>query len=440
MSFMFWFWSAMLVLAALAMLLWPLLGRPREGGIARQTALLREQMDALKAAHAAGLLEDVAFARRKEVLSAAALALVDSPAATEAKPRPHSAVAAALVLLVSLPLATAWLYQRIGTPHAVAFDTVPRAAGAASTGMAASGQGPAAQAAPDLAAAAANLAERLRSAPNDGEGWLLLGRTYRAIQRFGEAEQAFRRASELLPEHPDLLAEWAEARGLAVEPRSLLGGPEGLLDRALELDPEHQRALWLKGFARSQAEDRDGATRHWQRLLELLEPGSPVDAAVREQLARLGVAVGSGAAQSASGGGPAPAETGAAPAASAPTPPAESQAAGGIRVAIDIDPALRARLSGSEVLFVFARAEAGPPMPLAIQRLPARDFPLRLRLDESMGMVEGMSLSQFERVIVGARISASGNAQASPGDFEALSPAFDWRQDGAVELKIDRVR
>ena len=107
---------------------------------------------------------------------------------------------------------------------------------------------------------------------------------------------------------------------------------------------------------------------------------------------------------------------------------------------MSIAPEVAAQISENDVLFVFARAEAGPPAPLAIQRRSAGELPLTLRLDESMGMIAGMSLAQFPKVIIGARISKSGNAQAQPGDIEGLSAALDWRAAGKVDIVISKVR
>ncbi len=276
----------------------------------------------------------------------------------------------------------------------------------------------------------------MRANPEDGEGWALLGRTYRAIDQFAPARAAFEEALKRLPESADLLAESAEALGLASEPRSLVGEPEKRLDRALALDPENQRALWLKGFARKQAGDAAGAETLWQHVLSQVDPANPVNAELVGQINEVRAAQGKPALDT-----PAPvaaAETPTAPAApeTSAAPPATGA---GITVRVDLAPALAPKLTPGAVLFVYARAESGPPMPLAIQRLPATGFPLEVKLDASMGMLPSMSLAQFERVVVGARISFSGNAQAQTGDLETLSAGMEWRKAGTVELVIDKV-
>lgn len=422
----FWMLAALAVLAALATLLWPMLRAPRSGAVAAQTALLREQLDALKSAHAAGLIDDASFNTRQQALSAAALALIDAP--SEARPALSGAAKITIALVVlALPIATLLLYERIGTPNAMAFS-------GPGPGATQTESGPAATNAPALTQAAETLAAKLRDNPNDGEGWVLLARTHRATENFAEAAKAYERALALVPENADLLAEAAESKGLSSEPRTLQGEPLQLIERALELEPENQNALFLKGLALAQADDPAGAEVTWDKLIGLMEPGSPAHSAVVEQLnivrARLGKDPLAPAA--------------AAPMAAEPAPPATPPAAGGeaagIEVSVRLAPELAAQVSPDNVLYVFARAEQGPPAPLAIQRLVAGVLPITIKLDETMGMVQGMSLAQFPRVVIGARISKSGNAAPQPGDLEGLSAALDWRAAGKVEVVIDRVR
>jgi cytochrome c-type biogenesis protein CcmH len=90
------------------------------------------------------------------------------------------------------------------------------------------------------------------------------------------------------------------------------------------------------------------------------------------------------------------------------------------------------------VLFVFARAAQGPRAPLAIQRLSAASLPTSVLLDQSMGMIEGMNLGAFPEVVVGARVSASGNATPQAGDLEGLTDPVAVSV-GRARVVIDRI-
>ena len=78
-------------------------------------------------------------------------------------------------------------------------------------------------------------------------------------------------------------------------------------------------------------------------------------------------------------------------------------------------------------------------MPLAIQRLPATQLPVTVTLDDSTSMMPAMKLSLIPQVVVGARISKSGQATPQPGDFEALSEPLANTRAEPIELTIERV-
>jgi cytochrome c-type biogenesis protein CcmH len=84
-------------------------------------------------------------------------------------------------------------------------------------------------------------------------------------------------------------------------------------------------------------------------------------------------------------------------------------------------------------VFIFARATEGPRMPLAILRKQVKDLPLSFTLDDSMAMTPAAKLSSAQRVVVGARVSARGDATPQPGDLQGFSAPV---APGASGLKI----
>lgn len=388
----FWICAALMLLAAMAFLLRPLVGTR---GDARREALLR--------AHRSGALDADELAAKL-----AALGPDTHP------PTPRTAVAAVVLLL---PLLAVFSYRLIGEPRAL--DPAQIAAPATTSA------GDAAQA-PDMDSAVASLAERLQTNPDDLDGWVLLGRAYKAMERFEPAREAFANARRLAPDDAEIMIEYAESLVLASDTRRFEGEALDLLRQALERQPASQRGLWLLGVSHYQKDDFAGAVAAWDRLIAVMPADAPARAALLER-----------AAEARTRGG-LPAATPSPPATAADTaPPAAGSAR--LTVQVDIAPALKAKLAPDDVLFVFARAASGPRMPLAIQRLPASALPTTITLDDSTSMMPSMTLSSQPQVVVGARISKTGDAIAKPGDFETLSAPLPNTQAAPVVLVIDTV-
>jgi cytochrome c-type biogenesis protein CcmH len=130
-----------------------------------------------------------------------------------------------------------------------------------------------------------------------------------------------------------------------------------------------------------------------------------------------------------------PASDNAAECAEPPVAPGDSTR---IVVKVSLDPRLKAKVLPGDTLFVFAKAADGPPMPLAIARLTAAQLPTSVTLTDAMSMMPNMTLSKFPQVVLGARISKSGNAVAQSGDFQTLSAAVSNSGTEPIRLTIDR--
>jgi cytochrome c-type biogenesis protein CcmH len=117
------------------------------------------------------------------------------------------------------------------------------------------------------------LQKRAQANPADPSAWAALARHYYRAGRFTDALPAFEKAAVLTPKDAQLLADYADTLA-TVEGKRLTGKPAELIQRALALDPDNIKALWLAGTAAFQSQDYDGAIRHWQRLKGLLPEGS----------------------------------------------------------------------------------------------------------------------------------------------------------------------
>jgi len=275
-----------------------------------------------------------------------------------------------------------------------------------------------------IAAMVDALAERMKGRPDDAEGWTMLARSYTVLGRFADALPAYRRASELIPGSAGLLADYADAvaatRGTVNNPESI-----ALLERALASDPGHPKALALAGTVAYDRADYAAAIAHWQKIADRLPPDSPLLAQVQASIAE---------ARERAAGGAAPPGT---PASRAgPARAAATTAA--ISGHVALDPALQGRAAPGDTVFVFARAASGPRMPLAVQRTTVGALPFAFRLDDSMAMAPNATLSGARSVIVGARISKTGNATPQPGDLYGESAPVAPGAAG-VAIRIDKV-
>lgn len=422
----FWGVVALLLLGALLMLL-PALWKPRWPGAALQAAdvnlaIYRDQIGEAARDLEEGLLPPGQMAQAREDIQRRVLEETGPALASNAVLAPARRTAWALALL--LPLGSVSTYLYLGDPQAIGDAAASVEAKAPAQG------GKHSVSAEQIEGMVANLAQRLKSQPDDAEGWMMLGRSYTALGRYPDAVIAFRRAVALVPEDPTLLADFADVLGMA-QGKRLAGEPAQLVQKALDIDPKHVKALALAGSVAFEAHDYASARGYWERLIAVVPPDSEIARSVRGSVAQAVQLEGGGA-------GTAPATAGNAPA-SAPTAAAAVAGAGTIAGEVRIAPALAAQIAPGDTLFVFARAVQGPRMPLAIFRQPVGDWPRAFALDDSMAMAPELRLSGFGQVTVSARISHSGDATPHAGDLVGQTGPITPGTTG-VAIVIDRVQ
>jgi cytochrome c-type biogenesis protein CcmH len=173
-------------------------------------------------------------------------------------------------LLVIAPLTACALYVMRGEPGAL---MQAESAAHAADGMAASVQ---------------RLAERLKAQPNDVAGWLMLARSYGALERPADAAAAYEQAEARAPQDAMVLVEWIEAR-LAASERRFDARTHELVARAARLAPQEPDVLMLRALAAYDQGNRPVAVAMLKALREHYPEGSPdrkaMDAAI-ERLAQ----------------------------------------------------------------------------------------------------------------------------------------------------------
>lgn len=434
------FWTAALVLlaATLAILLLPLLRRKRSveapADRSAATAVFRDHKRQIEDDYATRTItveeRDAALAdltaRFGQELAQDAPAAKASGDATR--------FVSALALIACVPVLAGVMYFTLGNPAALSVSASAPAHGGAQ-GMSD----------PQLVAMVDTLAARLQANPEDGEGWSMLGRSYRALGRYDASALAFSEAARRMPQNASVYADWAETVAQS-QGRSLVGQPTELLARALALDPANPKALALTGSAAMERGDPATAAVMWKRLRAVLPQDSPDIAEIDAVLARIAESTpGSGAQRPAPSPvvPAAPAAVAAAPATPSPAPPAAgvpatSSAAAGIEGRVELDPKLAAKAAPSDTVFIYARDPDGSRMPLAAMKIAVADLPKSFALTDAMAMSPAATISKATRVVVEARVSKSGNVVAQPGDLTGSSaPVAPGARD--LRVSIDRV-
>jgi len=405
--------GALLALLTVALLTRPLWSGNAGGADAQidaaAVASLRRQLEQITVLHRSGGLDDAQYGNARQALERRIVdAVVGTPAATADTPARSRALPLGLALFVCAVAAAG--YAAIGTP---------RALGLAAAGPAAPAEGGHSTTSEQVDAMLEKLAARLKDKPDDVEGWVMLGRSLAVLGRHEQAMPALKRAVALRGDDAALLADYADALAM-VNGRSLDGEPSRLIEQALKIDPNNIKALSLAGAAAFNRQDYAGALRHWEKAVQLA-PNSEMGQQIQGGIDEARKLAGAGAA--------APALPATVPPAATAPPPAGTSVSGTVTLA----PALAAKAKPDDTLFVFARAAEGPRMPLAILRKQVKDLPLSFTLDDSMAMSPEARVSSVPRVVVGARISARGNATPQAGDLQGFSAPV---APGAAGLKI----
>lgn len=424
--------AAAMLLAALAWVLVPLLQRRPQSSIGREEsnlAVLRDARAELEADLASGTLSAEQYDASRSELDRRVLEETHGAEGAIATPPRSGALTAAVVAAV-LPIAAVMLYLVLGTPFALSPDAARLAAAPDDPQHATSPQ--------QIEAMIGQVKEKLAADPNNVDGWVVLARTYYVTGRAAEAAQAYEKATSLAPGDADLLADYADALGVA-QGRSLEGKPAALVARALEANPNHWKANALAGTLAFNKKDYAKAAGYWEKTKAAVPPESPIAQSIAGSIAEARQLAGMPAAPASSAAPAAPAMA-AAPANPVGGPKAAAPVGGGGRVAgkVALSPTLAANVSPDDAVIVFARPADGSRMPLALlSGKKVKDLPLEFALDDSMAMSPSMKLSDHGEVIVGARVSRSGSPMPASGDLEGLSQPVKLGT-GGVALTIDR--
>ncbi len=388
--------AALLLLAAYAFFMPILMGKRGESGVDRQKLNLelhRQRREELSAEFSGAELEKLQSELDKDLLGDLAAA------GQSGQKEPGRGRGLLITVLATAPLLGILLYAMLGRFDLADFRAEPVAQQ---------------KIAPEIQAMIDRLAERLKKEPGDLKGWLLLGRSYSQTEQYDQAVDAYAHALKLDPENLDVKSSYAEALGESMG-GNYSGEPAKIALEILAKDPTHKHALWLAGAGAAQSGETAKAIAYLETLRGEFPKGSPDE----EHIGKLIAQVKGEAAQ-----------------AEAPAEPATGEPGKSIRVKVSLSSALKSKAAPEEMVFIFAKAASGSPMPLAIVRKQVKDLPIEVTLDDSMSMVQGMNLSAFDKLVIGARISKTGQALPKPGDLQGLTQPVEIENGGSYSVEI----
>jgi cytochrome c-type biogenesis protein CcmH len=411
----FWIFAALMLAAALWLLIPALLGRKMVRDLDRNqqnVAIARERLKELESEFGRGSLTETDYEQARQELEQALLNDVDDAVVSGAPLSSSSSRASLIWVALGVPLAAILLYLQLGTPDALKPQAQVQA------------EAPQGHAGGDSTATmeqlVASLAAKLQQEPENPEGWFMLGRSYMSMGRYPEAAEAFQRVLEQVGDDPNVMLRYADALAMA-QGGKITGKPFELIKKALLLKPDDATGLWLAGLGYEEQGQYELAVQHWRKLEPMMQDDPASLNEVRNLIARAEQKLGRPV--------------------TAQVVPSEPVAASGValKVSVSLDAALQGKVSPEDTVFIFARAVAGPPMPLAAVRKQVRDLPVTVTLDDSMAMMPQMKLSNFIEVKIGARISKSGTPGAQSGDLQGEVTPVETDRKGVTQVSINQV-
>jgi len=408
-----------MVMCVAGVLMWVLLRqRPVVTNASQAKAnakVYRDQIADLDREHESGHISDSEWQQSRDELSLRLLedtSAQDDPVAKQEKP----ALWTAVLVAVALPLAAMGMYMWVGEPDALN----PMAVQSSEKGDPA-----------QLLQMAESLAQKLNDKPDNLQGWVMLGRTYRTLEKFDASVQAYDRALKLSADD-DLKLERVEVLAMKSQ-GNFEGEPWNVIRDILQRDPQNYGALLMAGSASYSHEKYADALKYWQQARKPLAADNPdvpgLDEAIASVQQKLGMP-----AQVAKG--PSAQINATQSAASAPTANTSGAASNGLTVSgqVSIAEALKGKVKPSDVVFIYATPANGERMPLAIFKTTVAQLPLAFTLDDSTAMTPERKLSGAGEVLVKVRVSKSGNAMPQSGDLAGtLGPV----KVGAKGLKLE---
>ncbi|MBH0074414.1 c-type cytochrome biogenesis protein CcmI [Pseudoalteromonas sp. SWYJ118] len=264
----------------------------------------------------------------------------------------------------------------------------------------------------ELQAFALALRTKLSRSGDDEVAWMLLGRVAMSLNEFDMAQQSFDKALRMNPDNMQVLISYSQVLLLEGSEANMTRAA-GMLSKVLKVEPTNLDAISLLALIAYERKDWPQAKAAFEVLLASMEKNDSRYSMISERIADI-------EKQMQTEGSVMPVTT-----------------TGAIAVTVDIAKELIDKQPKDGILFIFAKAASGSPMPLAAVKLANYSFPITVELSDSSAMVAGLNLSSAENIIISARISIDDSVMPSSGELEGHSESLKRESVSDYQLQID---
>ncbi len=402
----FWMIAALLVFVGLVFVVLPLLRSQNKSITSRveiNKSIYQSKIDELRSDLDKNLLDHDEYEHAVEDLQKTLLLDAEESDQKEVKSGGNAIIISLLVVI--LPISSLFIYKEVSTKKS---DEEIAELKTASSQV------------KTMQESILNLEQKLKEDPENVDGWRMLGQSYFVIQQYEQSKNAYAKAADLLNQaDPEVLVLLAEASAFSNQ-QLFADYEESLLNKALSINPKHERGLWYAGYSDYTNSRFKEASEHWGELLKLVPADRPD---VKDSLVKF---LNDARSQA---GLPALAES------EVVSDDADSKRS--INVSVQLSENVNELASSGDTLFVYARAVSGPKMPLSLARYKVSDLPVTVNLTKEMAMLPAMDIDTFEQVEVLARISKSGQAISQPGDLISSGVVVNFSQSNSADVQLE---
>lgn len=266
----------------------------------------------------------------------------------------------------------------------------------------------------ELQAFALALRTKLSQSGDDEVAWMLLGRVALMLNEFDMAKQSFDKTLKINPDNMQALVSYSQVLLLEGSEENMTRAA-GMLSKVLQAQPNNLDAISLLALIAFERKDWLQAKAAFEVLLASMDESDTRYAMINQRISEIDQQI---AQQNVATSG-------------------DKQAAQSIQVTVDIDSQLADKQPNNGILFVFAKAAKGSPMPLAVVKLTDYSFPIMVELSDANAMMAGLNLSSASEIIISARISNDDSVMPSTGELEGHSQVLASKEVRQVQLNID---